>query len=269
MMKFTSLGGEIIMKQFGLQLYTIRDYMKTEEDFAASMKKIADMGYKDLHTAGCEIDEARFIEIIKENGMSICGTHYNYEKLCNDVEGTVKLHRLWETDNIGVGMMPGSSANSLEALKEFIAKYNEMAKIYASEGFKLTYHNHAFEFQRIDGTKTIMDYLYEEFDPENITFVLDTCWVQAGGGDVRHWIEKLKGRIDILHLKDCMRVVNDGHQGLTMTEVGNGTIWMEGVIETARKCGVKYYVVEQDANWLGGDPFASVKVSADYLKKLI
>ncbi|MBQ8207878.1 MAG: sugar phosphate isomerase/epimerase [Clostridia bacterium] len=258
------------MKQYVLQLYTIRDFMKNEEDFAASMKKIAAMGYKDLHTAGCAIDEKRYIEMIKENGMSICGTHYNYDKIVEDVEGTIKLHRLWETDNIGIGGMPGFAHESLENLKKFIAKYNEMAKIYASEGFKLTYHNHAFEFHRVDGTKTVMDYLYEGFDPENVSFVLDTCWVQAGGGDVRHWIEKLQGRIDILHLKDCMRVLYpEDRQGLTMTEVGNGNIWMEGVIDTARKCGVKYYVVEQDANWLGGDPFASAQASADYLKKFI
>lgn len=258
------------MKQYGIQLYTIRDFMKTEEDFAASMKKLAAMGYKDLHTAGCTIDEARYIEMIKENGMSICGTHYNYDSIVGDVEGTIKLHRLWETNNIGIGGMPGFARNSLEGLKQFIAKFNEMAKIYASEGFKLTYHNHAFEFHRIDGTKTLMDYLYEELDPENITFVLDTCWVQVGGGDVRHWIEKLQGRLDILHLKDCMRVVFEGdHQGLTMTEVGNGNIWMEGVIETARKCGVGYYVVEQDANWLDGDPFKSAQASADFLKKFI
>ena len=258
------------MKQFGIQLFTIRNHMKNEEDFASSMKKIADMGYKDIHTAGCAIDQKRYIEIIKENGMSICGTHYNYDNIVGDVEGTIKLHRLWETDNIGIGAMPIFARTELEGLKTFINKYNEMAKIYAAEGFKLTYHNHAFEFHRIDGTKTIMDYLYEELDPENISFVLDTCWVQAGGGDIRHWIEKLKGRIDILHLKDCMRVVYpEERQGLTMTEVGNGNIWMEGVIETARKCDVKYYVVEQDGNWLDGDAFASAKVSADYLKKFI
>lgn len=258
------------MKQFGIQLYSIRDRLQNENDFADSMKKLADLGYKDIHTAGIVVDEARVIELIKDNGMSVCGTHYNFDKICNDVEGTINLHRLWETTNIGIGCMPGKSGDTFEGVKWFVEKYNEMAKIYSKEGFKLTYHNHAFEFNRIDGTKTIMDYLYEEFDPDNISFVLDTCWVQAGGGDVRHWIEKLKGRIDILHIKDCMRIINDeGKANLTMTEVGNGTIWVEGVIDTARRCGVKYYIVEQDGNWLNGDSFASAKVSADYLKKFI
>lgn len=256
------------MKQFGLQLYSVRDALKTEEDFASSMKKLATMGYKDLHTAGCEIDEKRFVEIIHENGMSICGTHYKYEKIIEDVPGTIALHKMWGTTNIGIGSMPGYAKNDVEGLKKFINIYNETAKIYASEGFKLTYHNHAFEFNRIDGTKTIMDYLYEGLDPENVSFVLDTCWVQVGGGDVRHWIEKLAGRIDILHIKDCMAYKDeDGKQRQTMTEVGNGNLWIEGIIDTADKTGVKYYVVEQDT--CPGDPFDSVKQSADYLKKLI
>ncbi len=256
------------MKDFGIQMHSIRDCLTTEKDFRESVKKIADMGYKYAHTARCLIDEESYIEVLKENGMSICGTHYNYDKICNDVEGTIKLHKMWETDTIGLGSMP--KINDPEVFKGFVKKYNEMAKIYASEGFKLSYHNHAIEFDFIDGTKTVFEALFEELDPDNITFVLDTCWVQAGGGDVRYWIEKLKGRMDILHLKDCKRILYDGDrnkQGLTMTEVGYGNLWMEGILESAEKAGVKYYVVEQD--FCPGDPFDSMKKSADYLKKFI
>lgn len=256
------------MKQFGLQLYSIREALKTEEDFAESMKKIAEMGYKDLHTAGCAIDEQRFIDIIRENGMSVCGTHCSYDLIVGDVEKSIALHKKWGTKIAGIGSMPGFALANPESLKKFIDTYNETAKRYAAEGMKLSYHNHAFEFYRIDGTKTVMDYLYEGFDPENVSFVLDTCWVQVGGGDVRHWIEKLAGRIDILHIKDCMSFKGeDGKVRQTMTEVGNGNLWIEGIVDTADKTGVKYYVVEQDT--CPGDPFDSIKQSADYLKKLI
>lgn len=40
----------------------------------------------------------------------------------------------------------------------------------------------------------------------------------------------------------------------------------DGIIESAEKSGVKYYVVEQDANW-NPNCFAAIKKSADYLKK--
>lgn len=256
------------MKQFGIQMWTVRDLLTTEEDFAVTVKKMAEMGYKEAHTAGCRIDPKRYIDILKGNGMSICGTHYPLSKMEEDVKGTVEFHRLWETTNIGIGGLDEAERTDLAKLKAFVKKYNELAKIYASEGFKLTYHNHAFEFNRIDGKKTVMDILYEELDPHNISFVLDTCWVQVGGADVRYWIEKLVGRLDILHLKDCMAVRDEsGRQVQGMTEIGNGNLWIEGIIESAEKAGVKHYIVEQDT--CPGNPLDSIRQSADYLKKLI
>ena len=109
----------------------------------------------------------------------------------------------------------------------------------------------------------IMDMLMEGLDPQKTSFVLDTYWIQHGGGDIRYWLEKLAGRVDILHLKD-MASTGDGP---FITEIGNGNIWWEGVIETAIKTGVKYFVVEQDT--CPGDPFDSVRKSAEYLKKFM
>ena len=106
-----------------------------------------------------------------------------------------------------------------------------------------------------------MDMLVEGLDPVKTSFVLDTYWVQHGGGDVRHWIEKLAGRVDILHMKEMGRNEN----GPFITEIGNGNMYWEGILETAAKTGVKYYVVEQDT-W-PGDPFDSIRQSSEYLHK--
>jgi sugar phosphate isomerase/epimerase len=168
-------------------------------------------------------------------------------------------HDLLGTKIMGIG---GFFEQTREKYDEFIAKANIVAKNIKSRGFKFTYHNHSHEFRLLDG-KTIMDILLEGMDPDNTGFVLDTYWVQHGGGDVRYWIEKLAGRIDILHLKEMGR----NNNGPFITEVGNGNIWWEGVLATAEKAGVKHYVVEQDS-W-PGDPFDSIAQSAAYLKKFV
>ena len=86
--------------------------------------------------------------------------------------------------------------------------------------------------------------------------------MQHGGGDVREWIEKCKGRVDILHLKDMAKC--DGNEPAQyITEIGNGNLYWEGIIETAIRTGVKHFVVEQDT--CPGDPFESLKKSSDYL----
>ena len=131
---------------------------------------------------------------------------------------------------------------------------------------KFTYHNHSHEFTRQENGKTFMDMLVNGLDKDTTSFVLDTYWVQHGGGDVRYWIEKLAGRIDILHLKDMKRI--DGNDNVQqITEIGNGNLYWEGILETAEKSGVKYYIVEQDINWTP-DCFTSAKISIDYLRSL-
>ena len=106
-----------------------------------------------------------------------------------------------------------------------------------------------------------MEMLVEGLDPEGTSFVLDTFWVQHGGADVRHWIEKLAGRIDILHLKDMGR----NEKGPFITEIGHGNLWWDGIIKTAEETGVQYCVVEQD-EW-PGDPVESLKYRRDYLDR--
>jgi len=257
-----------MFNKLGVQLYTIRDYMK-DEDFAdVAFGKLAKLGYTEAHTAGCAFDEKRFAELLSKHGISIIGTHYSYTQIINDPAKTMELHTLWNTKNIGIGGMPKEARENLDGLKNFIQAYNTAAEQYAKEGFKLTYHNHNFEFMRIDGKKTLMDLLYEELDPNNISFVLDTCWVAAAGADVIDWMEKLAGRIDILHLKD-MYLKKDAATGKLLpdvTEVGNGNLSWDKIMDTAERIGVKHYVVEQDGSW-AGTPFNSLQMSADFLAK--
>jgi sugar phosphate isomerase/epimerase len=169
----------------------------------------------------------------------------------------MRNHEALGTRLMGIG---GFHATDPDEVSRFIEQANTVAANIRPHGFKFTYHNHSNEFIRLKNGKTVMDMLVEGLDPEGTSFVLDTYWVQHGGGDVRYWIEKLAGRIDILHLKDMGRNEN----GPYITEIGNGNLWWEGILAAAKKAGVKYYVVEQDS-W-PGDPFDSVRQSAAYLK---
>ena len=259
-----------MFKNLGLQLYSIRDYMKDPEMADFAFERVAKMGYTEAQTAGNAFEAELFGKLLTKHGIKIVGTHYDYGEIINNPEKTMEIHRMWGTTNVGIGGMPGEARGSLANLNEFIDKFNKVSEIYAKNGFKLTYHNHNFEFVRIDGFKTLMDVMYEKFNPDTISFVLDTCWVAAGGADVCAWIEKLAGRIDILHLKDITVVNENGRITPRMTEIGNGNLEWNRILKTAEETGVKHYVVEQDGFFLdGNNPFASLKASADYLKPFI
>jgi len=168
--------------------------------------------------------------------------------------------------------MPSEARNDLAGLNKFIDDFNALAEVYYKHGFKLTYHNHSFEFKKMEDGKTLFEHLIEKLNPKTTSFVLDTYWCQHGGIDVRAMIERLAGRIDILHLKDMEAAVSytlaDGRVVFApgITEVGSGNINFAEIIPLAEKCGVQYFVVEDDRAPSTGDSMAAVKKSADYIK---
>lgn len=255
-----------MIKKIGLQLYSIRDYMGSEKEMRDSFKRLKDMGYDEAQTAGSGgVTYEVMGEIAKETGIDIVGTHYSWDIMREDMEQTLKDHKALGTTNCGIGGM--WKIDSESAVDRFIKLANETAGRLFENGLKFTYHNHSHEFIKVNDTQTTWDRLVEGLDPEKTSFVLDTCWVQQGGGDIRHWIEVLKGRIDILHLKDVGR--RDGEKPLFFTEIGNGNLWWEGILETAVNTGVKHFCVEQDGEWIMNDPFKSLEASSKYLHKFV
>ena len=246
-----------MIEKLGLQLYSIRDFMTTEEDVRDAFAKIKKMGYDQVQASRCALPHEKLAELAKEAELEIIGVHENLDDIENNFEEIRKLG----TSNVGVGWGP---CNSVDETESFIERANKAAKTLSEYGIKFTYHHHSHEFVRFENGKTAMDMLIEGLDPEKTSFVLDTYWIQHGGGDIRYWIEKLAGRVDILHLKDMKRGTNPDRLQ-PFAEVGSGNMNWKGIIESAEKSGVKYYVVEQDADWYP-NCFASVKKSAEYLK---
>jgi sugar phosphate isomerase/epimerase len=80
-------------------------------------------------------------------------------------------------------------------------------------------------------------------------------------GDPAAWIEKCKGRIPAVHLKD-MSIKLDRTQ--FMAEVGEGNLNWPAVLEACRSAGVKHLIVEQDICYR--DPFDSLALSLKHLK---
>lgn len=255
-----------MINKLGVQLYTLRDFLTDEEIADVAFKKIAALGYTEAQVNSYLFDDETLHKLTSKHGISIIGSHYDYKKIVAEPEKVMEIHEMWGTKNVGIGGMPKAARENVDELKAFIKQFNETAEIYAKKGFKLTYHNHHFEFERIDGYKTLMDFLYEGFDPATTSFVFDTCWASAGGADVVSWMEKLAGRLDILHLKDLkLKRIERKFYG-DATEVGYGNLSWDPIIKTAEKIGVKHYIVEQD-NDFTPNPFGSLKMSADFLKK--
>lgn len=253
-----------MINTLGLQIFTLRNAMTDEAGVAEAFKKMKALGYDEGQTAGWYgLSVAKYAELAKDAGIKICGTHCSFDELAADADKAMENHDILGTKNIGIGGMPGPARTDADLLKKFVEDANAFAEKISKYGFKFTYHNHSFEFSKL-GNERIMDVLVNGLDPKTTSFVLDTYWVQHGGGSVIGWMKKLAGRIDILHLKDMGISMETGKAAPYITEIGNGNIDFDEVVKVANEIGVKHFVVEQDT--CPGDPFDSIKKSAEYIK---
>ena len=167
------------------QLYTVREFTQTAEDFRASMEKVADIGYTAVQVSAIgPIPHEEVKAITDEFGLAICITHVGFDYLQNDMADAIAQHKLWACPNVAVGSMPQAYRQAGEAgLKQFAKDATAVGKQLADAGLTFSYHNHSFEFARY-GARTGLDVIYEESDPRYLMAELDTYWVQHGGGDV-------------------------------------------------------------------------------------
>lgn len=252
-----------MFNKLGAQLYTIRDFMNTPEEVRASFKRLKSMGYDQGQTAGAKIPYDVFGQIALEEGIELVGTHESFQRMVENFDEAVKVQEQLHCGIMGIGGS-GRDLTDDDILAGFIADVNEVCRKLKPLGMPFSYHNHSAEFLKHANGKTTMELLVEGFD-KDATFCLDTYWVQNGGGDVRHWIDMLANRIDVLHLKDMKKSMHENDwQKTYYCEIGQGNLWWEGIMESAEKANVKYYVVEQD---FSEDPFKSLETSSNYLHK--
>ena len=176
------------MKEFGVQLYSVRDTMNDAEGIRDTFRKLREMGYTQVQTAGCEIPFADFGRIAAEEGLQIVGTHEPFDPMVENFEEALANHQALNTKFMGIGLYTRSQEP--EVWYDFCRKANEVGKKCAEHGMKFTYHNHSFEFVKMANGESAFDILIRELDPETTSFCLDTYWIQHGGGDVCSWIEK-------------------------------------------------------------------------------
>ncbi len=242
----------------GAQLYTVREFTQNEESLSATLEKVALMGYPSVQVSAVgPIAPERIRALCDRFGLSVAVTHTTQERIRLETEKVIEEHRILGCRHIGIGSMPQEYRNGVDGVDRFIRDYAPASEKIAAAGMKLHYHNHDFEFARPDGM-TLLQRLADGFDRQRLGFILDTFWVQAGGGDPAWWIRHLAGRVEVVHLKD---MAYDG--GRVMTPVGEGNMNFDSILEACRDAGTEWLMVEQDT--CVGSPFDCLRSSYNYL----
>ena len=276
----SSKMAESIMKTkyvdtIGLQLWTVRNQLA--EDFTGTIKKLATQGYYQIETMDMS-QAVKAAPIAKEAGLKIISTHipsayFTGRWDLRGVETPLSFDKLIEeAKNYGIKhLVVGylfDQERSLDDYKKLSDAFNVEGEKCAKAGITLGYHNHNFEFDKVDG-EVPYELMAKTFDPKYAQFELDVFWASVAGTDPVELMKKMKGQICLLHLKDKKKgqpnVMDTGDVPQeAYKELGNGEVDIKSIVELAEATGVEYCYVEQDHS---PDPIASTKVSIDWLNQ--
>ncbi len=267
-----------------LQLYSVRDEL--EADFEGTIKLVKELGYDGVEFAGLYERSAEEVKkILDEVGLVPVSAHVPLDDLLEDAEGLVAVYKDIGCEYIAVPYLKEERRPGTDGFERTIEDIKKIADICNSQGIKLLYHNHDFEFEKI-GDEYALDILYSEVSADRLETEIDTCWVGVAGENPSEYILKYSGRAPIVHLKDYFTEDEEKPEKLydligidddteeekeeesIFRPVGYGVQDMPSILDASVKAGAKWVVVEQDKPEVGETAVNSVRLSREYLKKL-
>ena len=260
----------------GIQMWTVKS--EAEKDLEGTLRKLYALGFREIEFAGYYGKTAAEIgNLLKIIGLTPVSTHAGADDIAAKPDQIIADAKTLGLKYIICSSPMSSAAKAkLEWAKKMDALdpgdwklnatlFNKFGKQVKDSGLTFGYHNHHVEFKKF-GDKTAYETLMGETDPALVKIELDVGWAVAASADPIAILNKYKGRVVALHVKDIGKLDADPHKATT-TAVGEGTIDWKKVIGTAHANGVNHYFYEQE------EPYTrpileSAKMSADYLSKL-
>ena len=257
-------------KDIGIQLYSVRSLIgvfgKSQGDYKPVLKQLADMGYTSVEAASYKDGmlygqtPEQFRKDVEDAGMRVISTHCTLNLSDEELaSGDFSESLKWWDECIAAHKAAGMKylvtpsmpfLKSLKELQVYCDYFNEIGKRCRENGIKYGYHNHAFEFQKIED-QVMLEYMIRHTDPENVLFEMDVYWVVIGQNSPVDLFHKYPGRFKMLHIKD-------------LREIGqSGMVGFDAIFRNADVAGVEQIVVEVEQ--YSYDVEKSVRMSLDYL----
>jgi sugar phosphate isomerase/epimerase len=230
--------------QISIQLYTLRDQLAIDLD--GTLAALAEIGYRRVEHAGfVGRTAAQFRAALDAAGLRATSGHVGVPQPFDAATWQAALadaHTLGSRYIVHpfFGVNDAGPIRDSATYRAFARDLNRAGALAKRAGLRFGYHNHHFEFFRLDGgTRTGFDVLTEETDPDLVHFEMDLFWVTRGARDPVDLIRANRGRIRQFHVKDMNA---DG----SFEDPGQGLIDFARIFRYAREAGVAEYIVERD-----------------------
>lgn len=263
-----------------VQVYSVRDDAKA--DLRGTLKKIKEMGYDGVEFAGLYGNAPEDIKkMCDEIGLVPISAHVPYLDMMGAPKGVLSRYATIGCKYVAVPYLTSDYRPGTDCFPEVIENVKTLGKAAKELGIQLLYHNHDFEFMKLDG-KYALDILYEEVPADLLKTELDVCWVNVGGEVPAEYIRKYSGRTPVVHLKDFVGEKSENMYELIgikseapkrpsnfeLRPVGSGCQDFPAILKAAEESGAEWVVVEQDNPSMGLTPMECIAKSREYLRTL-
>jgi sugar phosphate isomerase/epimerase len=225
--------------KISLQMYTVRE--KAGQDLAGTLQKVAEIGYRNVELAGFYgLTAAELNTRLANYGLKAKSAHVQFALFESDPkQAFADMHALGCEYAIVPFLAPDRRQTRAQ-LEEIAATLNRLGQQAKAENLQFGYHNHAFEFDKVEGT-SLFETLINQTDPALVKLELDLYWATAGGADALELLKQYPGRFPLLHMKD-MAATEDRVD----LPVGQGILPWKEIYAQAESTNTAYYVVEMD-----------------------
>lgn len=248
------------VKEIGFQSWIVRE--EIGKDLTGTLRKMGAMGYNSMELCSPQgysklgfgplqdIPPATLKKMIKDAGFTCVSCHYGLGELRDHGQ-----ERIDYAKELGLTQMiiasPGLPKDAtLDDWKRAADDANKIGELARKSGVVLGYHNHNFEFEKLDG-QLIYDVLLDRLDPDLVKLQFQV-WVIIAGYKAADYFNRYPGRYISAHLYDW------SGKGEEMVPLGKGVVDWKEFFAAAEKNGVKNYFVEM------GPP--NLEESAKFLK---
>jgi sugar phosphate isomerase/epimerase len=247
------------LNNVGVQLYSVRAEMLA--DPIGTLKRLAQIGYKQIESARSEkrnyygLKPKEIKKVLGDLGMTLRSGHVHIDEAWQQsIDAAAEAGQ----EYLICSTMPseGQTVENYARVADTFSKAGEDCK---KSNIIFGYHNHDYEFEKENG-QVLYDVLLQKTDPSLVKMELDLGWVFVTGNDPLAYFEKYPGRFPLWHLKDMDKAKKQS------TEFGKGQLNIKGMLENAKKSGMKYFFVEQEE--YTNNAFESLQQDYDYLMKL-
>ncbi len=229
----------------GLELYSVREELK--QDLAGTVRAVAKLGYEDVefyapYFQWTEAQAKDVRKLLDDLGIRCLSTHNGPQSFeATGLSKAIELNQIIGSKYIVLAS--AGKVRGLDGWKAVAERLNRAAEKLRPLGLRTGYHNHAAEFQPVDGQRP-MEVLAGNTS-KDVMLQLDVGTCIEAGSDPVAWINQNPGRIRSLHCKDWSPEAGKGYKVL----FAEGVAPWKQILDAAEKTGgVEYYLIEQEGS---------------------